>query len=75
MALPAVVAAIPPSGYAVTNRSWPRKPSRPGAAEHFPALTALVCVVCVPDFNLSGIATTIGLGALRVARVGNTRVV
>lgn len=39
------------------------------------ALAALVCVVCVPDFNLSGIATTIGLGALRAARVGNTRVV
>jgi hypothetical protein len=30
------------------------------AAEHLPVLTALVRAVCVPDFNLNGIATTTG---------------
>ena len=57
----AVVATMPPSNYAVTNRALAANAVMAGCAPaHLPVLTALVRAVCVPDFNLNGIATTTG---------------
>jgi hypothetical protein len=57
----AVVAAMPPSGYAVTSRVLTANAVMAGCLPaHLPVLTALVRAVCVPDFNLTGIATTTG---------------
>jgi hypothetical protein len=56
-----VVAAMPPSGYAVTTRILAANAVMAGCLpEHLPVLTALVRAVCVPEFNLNGIATTTG---------------
>lgn len=60
----AVVAAMPPSGYGVTNRVLAANAVLAGCApEHLAVLTALVRAVCVPAFNLNGIATTTGPSA------------
>jgi hypothetical protein len=60
----AVVAAMPPSGYSVTNRALAANAVMAGCtAGHLRVLTALVRAVCVPDFNLNGIATTTGPSA------------
>jgi hypothetical protein len=57
----AVVAAMPPSGYAVTSRVLAANAVMAGCLpEHLRVLTALVRAVCVPEFNLNGIATTTG---------------
>lgn len=57
----AVVAAMPPSGYAVTTRVLAANAVMAGCLPaHLPVLTALVRAVCVPGFNLNGIATTTG---------------
>ena len=57
----AVVAAMPPSGYPVTSRVLAANAVMAGCLPaHLPVLTALVRAVCVPDFNLNGIATTTG---------------
>lgn len=57
----AVVAWMPPSGFGVTNRALAANAVMAGCApEHLPVLTALVRAVCVPGFNLNGIATTTG---------------
>ena len=56
-----VVAAMPPSGYAVTSRVLAANAVMAGCLPaYLPVLTALVRAVCVPDFNLNGIATTTG---------------
>jgi hypothetical protein len=56
-----VVAAMPPSGYAVTGRVLAANAVMAGCLPgHLPVLTALVRAVCAPDFNLNGIATTTG---------------
>ena len=60
----AVVAAMPPSGYAVTNQALAANAVMAGCtADHLPVLAAFVRAVCVPDFNLNGIATTTGPSA------------
>ncbi len=57
----AVIAAMPPTGYPVTNRAMAANAVMAGCtAEHLTVLTALVRAVCVPSFNLNGIATTTG---------------
>jgi hypothetical protein len=57
----AVVAAMPPSGYPVTREVLAANAVMAGCLPvHLPVLTALVRAVCVPDFNLNGIATTTG---------------
>jgi len=57
----AVVAAMPPSSYAVTSRVLAANAVMAGCLPaHLPVLAALVRAVCVPDFNLNGIATTTG---------------
>ncbi len=57
----AVVAAMPPSGFGVTNRALAANTVMAGCApEHLPVLTAMVRAVCRPGFNLNGIATTTG---------------
>jgi hypothetical protein len=56
-----VVAAMPPTGYAVTSRVLAANAVMAGCLPaHLPVLIALVRAVCVPDFNLNGIATTTG---------------
>jgi len=57
----AVVAAMPPSGFAVTNRALAANAVMAGCLPgHLPVLSALVRAVCGPEFNLNGIATTTG---------------
>ncbi|MGH3123440.1 MAG: UGSC family (seleno)protein, partial [Streptosporangiaceae bacterium] len=57
----AVVAAMPPSGLAVTGRALAANAVMAGCLpEHLPVLAALVRAVCAPEFNLNGIATTTG---------------
>lgn len=57
----AVIAAMPPTGYPVTNRAIAANAVMAGCTtEHLAVLTALVRAVCVPSFNLNGIATTTG---------------
>jgi len=57
----AVVAAMPPSGFALTNRALAANAVMAGCLPgHLPVLSALVRAVCVPEFNLNGIATTTG---------------
>jgi hypothetical protein len=57
----AVVAAMPPSGFAVTNRALAANAVMAGCLpEHLQVLAALVRAVCTPEFNLNGIATTTG---------------
>jgi hypothetical protein len=57
----AVVAAMPPSGYLVTSRVLAANAVMAGCLPvHLPVLIGLVRAVCVPDFNLNGIATTTG---------------
>lgn len=57
----AVVAAMPPSGFGVTNRALAANAVMAGCAPaHLPVLTAMVRAVCEPVFNLNGIATTTG---------------
>jgi len=56
-----VVAAMPPSGYPVTSRVLAANAVMAGCLPvHLPVLKGLVRAVCVPDFNLNGIATTTG---------------
>jgi len=56
-----VVAAMPPSGFAVTNRALAANAVMAGCLPgHLPVLAALVRAVCAPEFNLNGIATTTG---------------
>jgi hypothetical protein len=56
-----VIASMPPSGAPVTNRALAANAVMAGCLpEHLPVLTALVRAVCVPEFNLNGIATTTG---------------
>jgi len=57
----AVVAAMPPSGFALTNRALAANAVMAGCLpEHLQVLAALVRAVCAPEFNLNGIATTTG---------------
>lgn len=57
----AVVAAMPPSGFAVTNRALAANAVMAGCLPgHLPVLEALVRAVCAPEYNLNGIATTTG---------------
>lgn len=57
----AVIAAMPPSGFALTNRALAANAVMAGCLpEHLPVLAALVRAVCTPGFNLNGIATTTG---------------
>lgn len=57
----AVIAAMPPSGFALTNRALAANAVMAGCLpEHLPVLIALVRAVCTPEFNLNGIATTTG---------------
>ena len=57
----AVVTAMPPSGFALTNRALAANAVMAGCLpEHLPVLAALVRAVCTPEFNLNGIATTTG---------------
>ena len=57
----AVIAAMPPSGFALTNRALAANAVMAGCLpEHLPVLAALARAVCVPEFNLNGIATTTG---------------
>lgn len=57
----AVVAAMPPSGFAVTNRALAANAVMAGCLPgHLPVLAALVRAVCAPQYNLNGIATTTG---------------
>jgi hypothetical protein len=57
----AVLAAMPPSGFALTNRALAANAVMAGCLPgHLQVLTALVRAVCVPEFNLNGIATTTG---------------
>ncbi len=56
-----VVASMPPSGAPVTNRALAANAVMAGCQPgHLPVLTAIVRAVCVPEFNLNGIATTTG---------------
>jgi hypothetical protein len=56
-----VMASMPPSGAPVTNRALAANAVMAGCLpEHLPVLTAIVRAVCVPEFNLNGIATTTG---------------
>ncbi|MGB6457866.1 MAG: hypothetical protein WBH47_25615 [Streptosporangiaceae bacterium] len=56
-----VLASMPPSGAPVTNRALAANAVMAGCLPgHLPVLTALVRAVCVPEFNLNGIATTTG---------------
>jgi hypothetical protein len=56
-----VVAVMPPSGFAVTNRALAANAVMAGCRpEHLPVLEALVRAVCAPEYNLNGIATTTG---------------
>lgn len=60
----AAMAAMPPSGFAVTNRALAANAVMAGCLpEHLRVLAALVRAVCVPEFNLNGIATTTGPSA------------
>jgi hypothetical protein len=57
----AVIAAMPPSGFGVTRRALAANAVMAGCTpEHLPVLAAMVRAVCVPGFNLGGIATTTG---------------
>jgi hypothetical protein len=57
----AVIASMPPSGFALTNRALAANAVMAGCLpEHLPVLAALVRAVCIPEFNLNGIATTTG---------------
>jgi hypothetical protein len=57
----AVIAAMPPSGFALTNRALAANAVMAGCLPgHLPVLAALVRAVCVPEYNLNGIATTTG---------------
>jgi hypothetical protein len=57
----AVIAAMPPSGFALTNRALAANAVMAGCLpEHLQVLAALVRAVCTPEFNLNGIATTTG---------------
>ncbi len=57
----AVVAAMPPTGFGVTNRALAANAVMAGCAPaHLPVLTAMVRAVCAQGFNLNGIATTTG---------------
>jgi hypothetical protein len=56
-----VIAPMPPSGAPVTHRALAANAVMAGCLpEHLPVLTAIVRAVCVPEFNLNGIATTTG---------------
>jgi len=56
-----VVAWMPPSGAPVTNRALAANAVLAGCLPaHLPVLAATVRAVCVPEFNLHGIATTTG---------------
>jgi len=56
-----VVASMPPSGAPVTNRALAANAVMAGCLPaHLPVLAAIVRAVCVPEFNLHGIATTTG---------------
>jgi hypothetical protein len=56
-----VVACMPPSGAPVTHRALAANAVMAGCLpDHLPVLTAIVRAVCVPEFNLHGIATTTG---------------
>jgi hypothetical protein len=56
-----VIASMPPSGAPVTNRALAANAVLAGCLpDHLPVLTAIVRAVCVPEFNLNGIATTTG---------------
>ncbi len=56
-----VVAPMPPSGAPVTNRALAANAVMAGCLPtHLPVLAAIVRAVCVPEFNLNGIATTTG---------------
>jgi hypothetical protein len=56
-----VIASMPPSGAPVTNRALAANAVMAGCLPgHLPVLTAIVRAVCVPEFNLTGIATTTG---------------
>jgi len=56
-----VVASMPPSGAPVTKRALAANAVMAGCLpEHLRVLTAIVRAVCVPAFNLNGIATTTG---------------
>jgi hypothetical protein len=56
-----VIASMPPSGAPVTNRALAANAVMAGCLpDHLPVLTAIVRAVCVPEFNLNGIATTTG---------------
>jgi hypothetical protein len=56
-----VVASMPPSGAPVTNRALAANAVMAGCLPgHLPVLAAIVRAVCVPEFNLNGIATTTG---------------
>jgi hypothetical protein len=56
-----VIASMPPSGAPVTNRALAANAVMAGCRpEHVTVLTAIVRAVCVPEFNLNGIATTTG---------------
>jgi hypothetical protein len=55
------MASMPPSGAPVTNRALAANAVMAGCLpEHLPVLAAIVRAVCVPEFNLNGIATTTG---------------
>lgn len=57
----AVIASMPPSGFAVTNRALAANAVMAGCLPgHLAILAALVRAVCAPEFNLNGIATTTG---------------
>ncbi len=56
-----VIAGMPPSGAPVTNRALAANAVMAGCLPgHLPVLAAIVRAVCVPEFNLNGIATTTG---------------
>ncbi len=56
-----VVARMPPSGAPVTNRALAANAVMAGCLPgHLAVLSAIVRAVCVPEFNLNGIATTTG---------------
>lgn len=56
-----VLVSMPPSGAPVTNRALAANAVMAGCLPgHLPVLTAMVRAVCVPEFNLNGIATTTG---------------
>jgi hypothetical protein len=55
------IASMRPSGAPVTNRALAANAVMAGCSpEHLPVLAAIVRAVCVPEFNLNGIATTTG---------------